>query len=518
MNYILTKNCILYSDIFNQKIFLKNEEIKNNFTLSMKKIKFEFDMEENKIFVNYLNKEKLNYKNYLWEKKIRKNIKELLKIDAKENDCFRIGRYIIKIQKINKKEDKKENTPDPLFLEIKKGLNEEEIEKSRKSFKSMNSKSNIQICRICLDKETPKNPFERDLCDCSNKNPAHLKCLLIWLQKKCFSKLRNKQIFYYDLTTLKCDICLKTYPKTILYKNKKKKIFEIDMNFEKDFISFQILDIETSQEIGIYYIEPEDQEYKFFSIGRNERALIKLEDISVSRNHSYLHYNKSNWFLIDRSSKYGTLKKIKDNHVIKDYNFLNQYVVGNFCFEFHQLFSKKICKCNFIFEKEDCDVISFDRRFDLKNNEDVFDRKISTGNNLDSDLECNIVLKEDKTKIEGFKIKLKSLNIDHKEKKDKLFLNEEDYVLTGRRTKKDDILNFREEDIQTFSFEYDEEMDILEDKTKEKENENLKKQNNINIEKENIHNISNNSFILKNESSLIVNSKIDTDNLNHYQF
>ena len=84
--------------------------------------------------------------------------------------------------------------------------------------------SNFLNCRICYEKEEKKNIFGKNICDCSEKYPVHINCLLIWLKKKCCKKLKNKQITFYDFSTLKCDICLKYYPESIIYEKKKKKI------------------------------------------------------------------------------------------------------------------------------------------------------------------------------------------------------------------------------------------------------------------------------------------------------
>ena len=420
LNYVITKNSILYIDTndynsypnfgkspntIEDKIFFKEKIINNNFTKYLKKIQFNFDREKKRILLNYIDEEKTNYKNFLWQKKIRTYLKEMLKIEALEEDYFRIGRYIFKIIKINKKKENKN-------LKIKK------IEKIKRiENRNLNNDNNLKECRICLEEEEEKNNiFAKNICDCSEKYPVHIKCLLIWLQKKCCKKLRNKQICYYDLSTLKCDICLKYYPETIIYKNEKKNLFEIEMDLKKDFILFEIIDIETrKKKKGIFYIEPENEEYKFFSIGRNRNSLIILDDISVSLNHCYLHYNNSEWFFIDRSSKYGTLKKVKENYVIENWNFCNQFVIDNFCFEFHKFFMKRNCeKCDFFFNVNDFFGFSNDQRFNLIDGRDFFSR-------------CNI--KND----EYTKLKKSFLKQNQKNN----FLMDEDYRETDHNVKND---------------------------------------------------------------------------------
>ena len=493
LNYVITKNSILYIDTndynsypnfgkspntIEDKIFFKEKIINNNFTKYLKKIQFNFDREKKRILLNYIDEEKTNYKNFLWQKKIRTYLKEMLKIEALPEDYFRIGRYIFKIIKINKKKENKN-------LKIKK------IEKIKRiENRNLNNDNNLKECRICLEEEEEKNNiFAKNICDCSEKYPVHIKCLLIWLQKKCCKKLRNKQILYYDLTALKCDLCLKNYPEKIFYKKKKKNIFEIKMDLQKDFILLEISEInfkkkkkkifenKTKIKKGIYYIEPENNEYKFFSIGSNENSLIKIEDKTVSYNHCYLHYNNSEWFFIDRDSKFGILKKIEKNYFIENFNFCNQFVIGNFCFEFHKFFMKRNCdKCDFVIEKKNFDLNDENENFNLSQR-DFFSR-------------CYIKNKNDS--INDF-----SSNSD-----------ETEYFLMNENFKK-----IEEEKI------LEEEKDFLKEKKNDENSNNMNKKEDLDITIGDSKYVSkNNSFNFSIGSSIKVNTMMNTKGSNYYKF
>lgn len=73
------------------------------------------------------------------------------------------------------------------------------------------------LCRICLDYETIDNEFEKDVCHCSAKMPAHIDCLLKWMSKKCQKTAGDKAILF-DFQELICDICKKELPSTIRRK------------------------------------------------------------------------------------------------------------------------------------------------------------------------------------------------------------------------------------------------------------------------------------------------------------
>ena len=53
------------------------------------------------------------------------------------------------------------------------------------------------------------------------------------------------------------------------------------------------------------------EEGKELSVGRNNSSEVIMNDISVSRSHCYLTYEKGTLFIKDKNSKFGTLIKPK---------------------------------------------------------------------------------------------------------------------------------------------------------------------------------------------------------------
>lgn len=53
--------------------------------------------------------------------------------------------------------------------------------------------------------------------------PAHIKCLRMWLKKKC-NKSENKSVIYYDYSLLNCDICKKKFPQKIEVDGRKENL------------------------------------------------------------------------------------------------------------------------------------------------------------------------------------------------------------------------------------------------------------------------------------------------------
>ena len=55
-------------------------------------------------------------------------------------------------------------------------------------------------------------------------------------------------------------------------------------------------------------------------LGRGHDSDIRITDISVSRCHATIKFDKGNFFMEDNNSKFGTLVLLKKNLIISDEN------------------------------------------------------------------------------------------------------------------------------------------------------------------------------------------------------
>lgn len=53
-------------------------------------------------------------------------------------------------------------------------------------------------------------------------------------------------------------------------------------------------------------------------MGRGQNCELNISDISVSRTHSYIVYEKNHFFIHDHNSKFGTLLELKQNISVKN--------------------------------------------------------------------------------------------------------------------------------------------------------------------------------------------------------
>jgi hypothetical protein len=212
----------------------------------------------------------------------------------------------------------------------------EEQKKSEK--KNQNFK-----CIICK-KETFKNYSETDdgesgnlisLCNCREEGLVHLGCLRKQLKVNCQEKGIDKEI---TIENIECPICKEQYPLKFKYKNEndskiKNLIEEYKEPEDEDYMVLESLDYYIDEKIckTIHIIKLTNEN---ISIGRDPENDLIEKDISISRFHAVLKYNKmtSKISIVNKSKKFGTLVLIKKPLKILDEKIHLQvgrsYIVG----------------------------------------------------------------------------------------------------------------------------------------------------------------------------------------------
>lgn len=67
---------------------------------------------------------------------------------------------------------------------------------------------------------------------------------------------------------------------------------------------------------SVFIIKPNASK-NIFKLGRGLEADIRIGDISVSRAHSEIKFENNNFSIVDNTSKFGSLKLIRESHKIK---------------------------------------------------------------------------------------------------------------------------------------------------------------------------------------------------------
>jgi hypothetical protein len=140
----------------------------------------------------------------------------------------------------------------------------------------------------------------------------------------------NKNVTTYRCIKFYCGICHKPYHLRFRIPefNKTYELIDLTLPEETDYICLESLDfIKDNNNIKtLYIVQLIDEE---ITIGRQICNDIIDNDISISRKHALMRYNKKNGnlFLENRSEKFGTLVSVRGNIKIKEVKIYFQ--IGN---------------------------------------------------------------------------------------------------------------------------------------------------------------------------------------------
>ena len=326
-------NSISYVSIINKKskpIF--NIDIKpNKYIIRKKKINTLIKNEEEMLLVNEVNKKE--------SKNINQNNNEAY-IDNNNNsintkNTINNTNKNIPTNYINQNSYKYDNNNQSIsnYLSTKeqtsKVQNENGIEnESNSDSDNENENDNIK-CWLCSNSNCDENNLLVCLCNCHKF--IHYECLKRYLNSKIYvTENLKKTVLTYKFIKFNCNMCLKPYQLRFRIPEIDKTYELIDLNLPEktDYICLESLDyIKDNNNIKIIHIvQLNDKE---INIGRNNDNDIIDDDISVSREHAVIKYNKydQSLFLENRNGRYGTLVLVRGNiRVSKEKTF---FQIGN---------------------------------------------------------------------------------------------------------------------------------------------------------------------------------------------
>lgn len=311
------------SNINNEGEFEEGYILNGHDIIKLGRLKFEVI----KIHINKNNENNKRNKNYKYNiSNLNFNSKPIFNID------IQIDQYIVIDKEANDNDEKEE-------YENKKNKKEKDEESeyhetiNYNSNKSTNFEGNsignkskkrryvitndfeTYTCFICLkDESTIKNPLVK-ICKC--KNFVHYECLKEFLRTKLIIQENPKgNVFTYFCSKFNCDICLCPYPLRFRIPefNKVYELIDINEPEEFNYLVLESLDyIKEKKNIKkVHFIKLTDEVIK---IGRSHTNDIKDDDISISRSHCELKFDKDNGNVIleNKSEKFGTLVLIRNN-------------------------------------------------------------------------------------------------------------------------------------------------------------------------------------------------------------
>lgn len=171
------------------------------------------------------------------------------------------------------------------------------------------SMSQAPCCRICLfDEITYSNPL---ICPCKcagTMKYIHLNCLQEWLKNRLQTRQTGHSISYF-WKTLNCELCKEMLPSSVTVKDRYIELMSIPRP-ETPFLLLEDISREDRASRGLHMISMlPNSEIKMVRLtqGRGQESDIRIDDISVSRNHAIIKMKDRSFCIEDCKSKFGTL-------------------------------------------------------------------------------------------------------------------------------------------------------------------------------------------------------------------
>ena len=179
-------------------------------------------------------------------------------------------------------------------------------------------------CKICLGEESDReNDPLVNLCKCKGSvSFSHFLCIKKWMESKCTVKGNcKKTVKNFIITSFNCEICKTPYPVQFKLSGIEKPFELIDLKIPLgcDYIILESLDqMKDNHNFKMVHVVQLDKDDLI--IGRSNESDIRIDDISISRNHAILKYDKEKGTILirDLKSKFGTLVLIKKPLEIKE--------------------------------------------------------------------------------------------------------------------------------------------------------------------------------------------------------
>ena len=325
-----SKNCLY--EVNNDEYYLKENDI---IKFGRKKyiiIKKNVILENN----NILSKDNTNYNNNNYEQifniKLNSNqyCQKIINVDSnieqnneiKELEGKKNKEYLQIIQ-----EEKKEDKSDDITVDKSQdGKSDDGNYKTISDVKSIDNDgyNNDEDCRICFGRDSTKENPKLKLCNCHSY--IHYNCLKYFLKQNITINENDKStVISYTCERFNCEVCEKPYPLR----------FQIQFDKNKEPITYYLIDgLQLPEDTNYMILESltyvkNKKNYKNIyvikltgddiTIGRNNKNDIIDTDISMSRFHAVLKFNKETGNItLENKSKYGTLVLVKNNIKLTD--------------------------------------------------------------------------------------------------------------------------------------------------------------------------------------------------------
>jgi len=170
------------------------------------------------------------------------------------------------------------------------------------------------MCRICL----LEGPGEDDPliapCDCKGSiEYVHLGCLRHWIRGRL--NLSDASVGSYFYRALPCELCKAIYPTYVTVGGERAPLVEVPRT-QPPFIVLEnmVRDSQQHASRGLHVISLAE---KVLKLGRGHESHVRIADVSISRCHAMIRFQRGQFILEDNNSKFGTLVAMKKPRLLE---------------------------------------------------------------------------------------------------------------------------------------------------------------------------------------------------------
>jgi hypothetical protein len=165
------------------------------------------------------------------------------------------------------------------------------------------------LCRICL----LEGPGEDDPlitpCQCKGSiEYVHLGCLRHWIRGRL--NLSDNASGSYFYRPLACELCKAVYPAYVHSGTERLPLVEMPQT-TPPFIVLENMVRDSQQHAGRGLHVISLAENKLLKLGRGHESDVRIADVSISRCHATIRFQRGHFVLEDHNSKFGTLVAMK---------------------------------------------------------------------------------------------------------------------------------------------------------------------------------------------------------------
>lgn len=164
-------------------------------------------------------------------------------------------------------------------------------------------------CRICLlEGSSEDDPLIRP-CQCKGSiEYVHLGCLRHWVKGRLNIADTPEGSYFYR--PLPCELCKTAYPANVSKGQEKMPLVEVPKTMPPYIVLENMMrDSQQHSSRGLHVVSL--AETKLLKLGRGHESNVRIADVSISRLHATIRYQKGSFVLEDHNSKFGTLVAMK---------------------------------------------------------------------------------------------------------------------------------------------------------------------------------------------------------------